>query len=135
MKRYEASGWKGDDMSLLGYLRKANDKDKPTRFIVEAFRREYHLGARDAVDEDHRPRTDVAGETSVVRREYHLGARDAVDEDHRPRTDVAGETSVVRGPSDVDAEMVFMGPVRGEGTPSRSNAKGPKPTSSERAGT
>ena len=106
MKRYEASGWKGDDMSLLGYLRKANDKDKPTRFIVEAFRREYHLGARDAVDEDHRPRTDVAGETSVV-----------------------------RGPSDVDAEMVFMGPVRGEGTPSRSNAKGPKPTSSERAGT
>ena len=46
--RYEECTWKGTEMNLLEYLRKANKDNKPLRYIVEAYKRTLAVG--EAVD-------------------------------------------------------------------------------------
>ena len=46
--RYEECIWKGTEMNLLEYLRKANKDNKPLRYIVEAYKRTLAVG--EAVD-------------------------------------------------------------------------------------
>eukprot|EP00972_Heterocapsa_arctica_P041940 6185625-Heterocapsa_arctica.AAC.1 len=52
VERYEECTWKGDDMNLLEYLRKANKENKPMRYIVQAFKKHFNLKPKDNIDEE-----------------------------------------------------------------------------------
>ena len=52
VERYEQCSWRGAEMNLLEYLRKANKDNRPMRYIVTAFRHEHGLRARDPLDDE-----------------------------------------------------------------------------------